>query len=243
MKLKLWELAYQDYQQGMKYRDIAEKHGVTLSAVKNWAKRYWKVSKKVSDKSFTPKKVSKTGPPFGNQNAVGHGAPKGNQNAKGNRGGLGCQPGDQIALKTGEFAKIDPRTFTAEEVKVFNQADADPIEQITQTIQLLSVREFRMLKLRAEMLAQREQLRTALEGDLVLDTLETERDGKDYEKTKERRLTEKLLAMEDALTRVQEKKIRAIESRQRMLKDQQAQNAEETIQYFFERDAADDTKD
>lgn len=42
MKLKLWEIAYSDYLQGLKYKDIAEKHGVALSTVKSWATRYWK---------------------------------------------------------------------------------------------------------------------------------------------------------------------------------------------------------
>lgn len=37
------ELAYADWKAGMKYKDIAEKHGVSLSAVKSWAARYWKL--------------------------------------------------------------------------------------------------------------------------------------------------------------------------------------------------------
>ncbi|SHM53718.1 Sigma-70, region 4, partial [Eubacterium callanderi] len=36
------DLAYQDYLDGMKYKDIAKKYGVSLSAVKSWAARYWK---------------------------------------------------------------------------------------------------------------------------------------------------------------------------------------------------------
>ncbi len=34
--------AFEDYKRGMKYKDIAEKYGVSLSAVKSWAARYWK---------------------------------------------------------------------------------------------------------------------------------------------------------------------------------------------------------
>ena len=34
--------AFEDYKKGMKYREIAEKYGVSLSAVKSWAARYWK---------------------------------------------------------------------------------------------------------------------------------------------------------------------------------------------------------
>lgn len=38
--LKNYELAEQDYMDGMKYKDIAAKYGVTLSTVKSWKTRY-----------------------------------------------------------------------------------------------------------------------------------------------------------------------------------------------------------
>lgn len=40
MDLKNYELAEQDYMDGMKYKDIAAKYGVTLSTVKSWKTRY-----------------------------------------------------------------------------------------------------------------------------------------------------------------------------------------------------------
>lgn len=51
------DLAYQDYLAGMKYKDIAEKHGVTLSTIKSWASRHWK---KDTEKKLQPegKKVA-----------------------------------------------------------------------------------------------------------------------------------------------------------------------------------------
>lgn len=76
------EEAYNDRQKGLTYKQIAEKYGVSVSAVKSWSNRYWKVAtpnKKVATK---PKKVAtKVGAPKGNKNAVGHGAPKENNNA------------------------------------------------------------------------------------------------------------------------------------------------------------------
>lgn len=53
--------AYKDYCDGMKYKDIAEKYGVSLSAVKSWATRYWKVAtnKKLQPQ---PQKVATTKP-------------------------------------------------------------------------------------------------------------------------------------------------------------------------------------
>ena len=38
--LKNYELAEQDYMAGMKYKEIAEKYGVTLNTVKSWKTRY-----------------------------------------------------------------------------------------------------------------------------------------------------------------------------------------------------------
>ncbi|WP_228077360.1 terminase small subunit [Enterococcus casseliflavus] len=36
-----WELAYIDYQNGMKYKDIAAKHDVSINTVKSWKSRKW----------------------------------------------------------------------------------------------------------------------------------------------------------------------------------------------------------
>lgn len=55
--------AYNDYMRGMKYKDIAEKYNVSVSTVKSWASRYWKVAdenNKVADrKSCNHKKALK----------------------------------------------------------------------------------------------------------------------------------------------------------------------------------------
>lgn len=39
--MEKWELAYEDYKQGMKYKDIAEKHEVSINTVKSWKSRKW----------------------------------------------------------------------------------------------------------------------------------------------------------------------------------------------------------
>lgn len=47
-----WENAEQDYNAGMKYKDIANKYGVTINTVKSWKRRYeW-----VRNKSAPPQK-------------------------------------------------------------------------------------------------------------------------------------------------------------------------------------------
>lgn len=39
--VKKWELAYIDYQSGMKYKDIAAKYDVSINTVKSWKSRKW----------------------------------------------------------------------------------------------------------------------------------------------------------------------------------------------------------
>lgn len=80
------ELARELYLQGKKYQEIADEVGVSLSAVKSWATRYWrseklqpkkqKVATEVAEKVVT--KRHRGGQP-GNHNATG---PPGNQNAR-----------------------------------------------------------------------------------------------------------------------------------------------------------------
>lgn len=52
------EDAYQDYMHGMKYRDIAEKYNVSVSAVKSWSTRYWKDATKNKKLQPKPKQVA-----------------------------------------------------------------------------------------------------------------------------------------------------------------------------------------
>lgn len=54
------ELAYEDYLLGMKYKDIAAKYDVSVSAVKSWKSRYWKNKKLQPKKSkVATKKVAR----------------------------------------------------------------------------------------------------------------------------------------------------------------------------------------
>lgn len=67
------EKAYNDYVKGLKYKEIADKYGVSVNTVKSWQRRYgWKREKGAH---------KKTGAPFFNTNAEGAGAPPRNQNA------------------------------------------------------------------------------------------------------------------------------------------------------------------
>ncbi|MEK4704947.1 phage terminase small subunit [Bacillus sp. FSL H8-0512] len=74
--------AQKDYIKGMKYKDLAEKYGVSINTIKSWKKRHgWERKKGAPTKKSVHTK--KGGQP-GNKNAVGNsgGAPARNQNAK-----------------------------------------------------------------------------------------------------------------------------------------------------------------
>lgn len=74
--------AYKDYAKGMKYKDLAEKYGVSMNTIKSWKQRHgWERKKGApSEKSVHTKKA---GAPPGNKNALGNngGAPERNRNA------------------------------------------------------------------------------------------------------------------------------------------------------------------
>lgn len=71
------KVAYSDYLSGLKYKEIAEKHNVSISTVKSWASRYWKKKGCNPREKVATKK--KKGAPIGNKNATG---PPGNKNAE-----------------------------------------------------------------------------------------------------------------------------------------------------------------
>lgn len=67
--------------EGMKYKDICEKHNLSINTLKSWVKRYgWADERKKQNKKGAYKR--KRGAPIGNKNAVGHGAPPKNKNAE-----------------------------------------------------------------------------------------------------------------------------------------------------------------
>lgn len=133
--------AYKDYQGGMKYKEIAEKYGVSLSAVKSWASRHWKKegcdSKPKKKVATTDNKVAtKRGGQPGNKNAVGH-------------GGTG-PPGNKNAVKHGAYETIYLEALPEEERAIF--------ESIPDTAELDG--EIRLLRLKLTRLISRDEIVT-----------------------------------------------------------------------------------
>lgn len=204
-----------------KLKDIADFLKVPSSRVRKWkAEDRWdeELAKPLGQRWLPPVHI---GPPFGSQNALGNrggpGGKVGNKNAAGHKG----VRRNVNAMVTGEYATIWTDTLSEEERALLTGVDKDPLSQIDGTILLLTIRERRMMELLRALKAQRD-----LQGpgaDLIEDTVRTVRMKGDTVTNKEvlseRKLTEKILAIEEALTRVQEKKIRAIEAKHRMMKE------------------------
>lgn len=113
-----------DYVSGMKYKQIAEKYGVTINTVKSWKTRYhWSRDNEkgvhTKRKKVCTQKPRKKGGQPGNKNAVGH-------------GGTG-PPGNKNAEKYGFFSKYLPE----ETWEIFSAIeDADPLDLLWHQIQI-----------------------------------------------------------------------------------------------------------
>jgi len=227
-----YELAYEDYKNGMKQKDIAAKYNVSINTVKSWQQRKWKEMDNNADadqKVCTPNKKSmhtKSGAPKGNKNAVGNagGAPRGNSNAKGNKGGS-APTGNKNAVTTGEYETIMWDYLDDEEKEIFESIETDPLFQIDMTIRELSIRQRRMMKrikkvedglseTQKRVLQQLRKVKEAAPGT----------DGKTVTVIKERMVTveidetkfraiDDILNIEEALTRITNQLVRAIKQK------------------------------
>ena len=116
-----YELAENDYMNGMKYKDIAAKYNVTINTVKSWKQRYsWSKDKKKGVHTKDEKVCTQKA-----------GAPKGNKNAVGNDGG--APPENKNAEKHGFFSKWLPE----ETMQIMQSIQrSDPLDLLWDNIQL-----------------------------------------------------------------------------------------------------------
>lgn len=154
--MEKWELAFEDWKQGMKYKEIADKYGVSLGTVKSWASRKWKQANKKKVAAGCNKRLQsneerlqpkiKTGAPKGNQNAFGNkgGAPKGNQNAIGNKGG--APEGNKNNLKHGIYETLLYPSLSEEEKALFELEVIDKAEKLREAIHLCDIRIMRFMR-------------------------------------------------------------------------------------------------
>ncbi|MFP3390619.1 phage terminase small subunit-related protein [Brevibacillus sp. SIMBA_040] len=215
-------------------KQIAEHLGVSDSLIRKWKNQdRWESklnSNVTNDKGNVTKKA---GAPKGNKNAAGHGAPKGNKNAVGNAGG-GAPPRNSNAVKTGEFKSFWMDALTPEQQEVLERVSLDPVQQVEEEIRFITLREYEML-LQIQKLKEgltEKQRRVLHERVTVKEPVQVNDDKSGKTKTvvltrdelviteieeTEYRVIEDIIRVEEALTRVQDKKLKAIQLKAQLL--------------------------
>lgn len=192
----------------MKYKDIARKYGVSLSTVKSWKTRYkWTRTKSAYKRG--------AGAPFGNKNAVG------------NRGGPGGPPGNKKAVTTGEFETIWFSVLSTDEKDIVSRLDINHQKLLDDEIRLITIREHRMMRRIQDLIdgLSEKQRRIFQERQITKEQVQYNNDVtgetksiviavpslvvKSIDETEFRKIDD-ILKLEDALTRVQDKKIRLL---------------------------------
>ncbi|PRS71012.1 terminase [Bacillus sp. LNXM65] len=206
-------------------KDIAEELECSQTLIRKWKNQdSW--DEKLNGNVTKPKGKSngnvtkRPGAPKGSKNARGNKggkAPPGNQNAKGNRGGA-APKGNKNSFKTGEYETIMFEYMDEKEQKLFTQVDTDPLYQIDLSIRLLSVRETRMMRLitkyengltdkQRTVLQQMRKMKDVVQapdknGLIKPVPITNERLAVVQIEETDSPLLEKILSIEDALTRV-----------------------------------------
>lgn len=222
-------------------KDIAEELGCSPSLIRKWKNQdHWEEKlngnvTKQNDKS-NGNVTKRPGAPKGSENAKGNKggkAPPGNQNAKGNRGGA-APKGNKNSVRTGEYESILFDFMDDTEKELFGQIETDPLYQIDLTIRELSLRERRMMQRisRIENGLTEKQRRVLQQMRKVKDIVQTpEKNGlvksvpiinerlvvTEIEET-EMRAIDDILNIEEAMTRVTDKRLKAIRQKYDMIR-------------------------
>lgn len=230
----------------MKLKDIAAQLGVSDTQVRKWKSQDdWeaKLNSNVTDSNgnvtekskgnVTHQEPKKRGAPVGNLNAKGNrgGAPKGNQYALGKGEG---KRGNKNAVTTGEYETIMWEFLDEEERELLSSITTDPLEQIDKKIRELTLRERRMMKRikkiedgltdkQRRVLQERKKFKELV---VTHDEISGETKKVPVEKQElvvteieetEYRAIEDILNLEEALSRVTDKLLKAIKQKHDML--------------------------
>lgn len=136
------EKGYTLWKKGLKYKEIADKLGVPESTVKSWATRYWKNGKVASEKVASKSKKVATSDATPDHKRT-RGGQKGNVNAVGKKDGAPI--GNQNAFKHGGYSAILFDTLDEQEKSLIGQMDPNAEQMIVDEIYLLTIRERRIL--------------------------------------------------------------------------------------------------
>lgn len=184
---------------GKKMIEISELMGIPEGTIRSWKNRYkWDCNVAKGKRNVAKRK----------------GGQPGNKNAAGNSGGAAPKQ-NKNAVTTGEFETLLFDCLDPEERQLAQTVPEDKTQLLLQEIQLLTVRECRMLK-RIELLRKSaDEKGTVVYGDGGMTAVSHKTD---IEKSNFTDLFEykgklgQIQSIEDALTRVQARKQRAIEA-------------------------------
>ena len=209
----------------IKLKDIAAQLGVPENRVRKWkAEDKWekgtlpneKGTKRSAEKGDAPKK---RGAPPGNKNAVGHAS--------------SVPPGNKHNFKHGIYSEIYWDTLDEDERRMIDDLPNDEEQMLIEQIQLLTVRERRLLKMIAE--------KKSAQGGLSLDsvtkrTLEIKGNVISENQQKQTETTTKTISsfeviqkLETELTRVQARKTRCIEALNKLRMERAGERTNELV--------------
>ncbi|MCR8961649.1 phage terminase small subunit-related protein [Brevibacillus halotolerans] len=234
---KLAEKIYLESNGTILLKQIAEQLGVSDSQIRKWKNQdKWDEKLNGNVTNGNSNVTKRKGAPKGNKNGAGHGPPKGNKNAKGNTGG-GAPSRNTNAVKTGEYQTLWMDALTPEQQEIVERVNLDPLEQINQSITLYAWREREiMMKIaKLEKGLTEKQRRVLQERVNIKEPVQVhdEKSGKpktviltrnELATTKieetEYRVIEDILNLQEALTRVTDKKLRAVEMKHKLIIDE-----------------------
>lgn len=121
--------AFEDWKKGMKYQEIADKYGISLSTVKSWAVRYWKKNETKKIATGEKKVATTTAKKLQLLENKG-GAPKGNKNH----------------LKHGIYEKILFEFLSQEEQELFLQQEIDEVEECKKMIRFCDLQILKFMR-------------------------------------------------------------------------------------------------
>lgn len=197
--------------------DIAETLDIPVGTIRSWKSRHkWDNLLNKKDTATLQKEKRNVA-----SKGKKRGAPKGNKNAVGNKGG-GAPVGNKNSVTTGEFESIFFDSLSDEEATLIQVIDMDKYNLLKHELQLLTVREYRMMK-------KIEKIKTSTRGLNVKDVtkrklesktipLAQDEEGASIENKKGKYVEEEttthtisdfelLHKLEEALTRIQARKI------------------------------------
>lgn len=154
------------------------------------------------------------------------GAPHGNKNAAGNTGGPTAK--NKNAIVTGEFESIWEDMLGDDERSLLHAVNTEEMAQVDQEIRMLELRERRMLKRIKEL----QDGQDIVASNVQKSNMNNKQVGKHQGTTIETEpAVNRILRIEESLTRIQDKKLKLIEER-RKLKEIAGETMPDTSEYL-----------